>query len=143
MKNPAPHIRRALFTVLNGNVSYDSSNVPVYENEGLTVPLQILIREYSDSDRSTKNNFGANASQTIEIVSEQNDSTRKTVDEVGELVMDLIKPDTRTNENLSDSDVQVMITGKPSISHLTENSGSSTKIVRLILRYNFLIVDKT
>jgi hypothetical protein len=109
-----------------------------YENEGEVLPRQIIIGEYSDADRSNKNDFGSNSTQVIEVVCEQNDAVRKYADEIGELVSNLIHPNT-TSALLNGSDFSVMVVGKPSINYITENSGSGTKIVRLILRYSLLI----
>src|SRR5688572_3807288 len=91
MINPAPHIRQTIFTLLNGNVSYNGDVIPVYETEGKeSEPIQIIIADYSDSDSSNKTTFGSTGSQVLEIVSEQPKATKKTVDEVGELVLALL-----------------------------------------------------
>lgn len=138
MKNPAPYLRRTLFTLLNGNVSYNAANVPVYENdEDHDDALQIVIGEYADADNSNKENFQARGSQVIEIVSFQSTGAKKTVDAVGELVMDLILPTTRA-KNLDGDDFSVIV-NRPSLNHLTEDAGNGLKIVRLILRFNLLI----
>jgi hypothetical protein len=140
MKNPAPYLRRKILALLDGNVSYDGADVDVVESgsgsEG--IGYQIFIGEYSDADSSNKHTFGANATQVIEAVSEQNDSTKKAVDAIGELVMNLIHPTTQS-DLLSGTDFKVIVVGRPSINHLVEDSGSGTTIVRLLLRYNLLI----
>lgn len=143
MKNPAPYLRRTLFALLNGNVTYDSNVIPVYENdEDHDDALQIVIGEYSDADMSNKDNFQARGSQVLEVVSFQTTGAKKVVDAVGELVMDEIHPTTKS-DTLSGVDFQVMIQGKPSQNHLIEDSGNGIKIVRLILRFNLLINQNT
>jgi hypothetical protein len=144
MKNPAPYLRRTLFSLLDGNVTYNdgegfNGTVEVVESGSGTTGLkyQIFIGDYSDSDRSNKHTFGANASQLVEVVAEQNDENKKYVDAIGELVNDLILPTTQT-KNLNGSDFQVIV-NRPSINHIIENSGDGTKIVRLLLRYNLFI----
>jgi hypothetical protein len=101
------------------------------------IRYQIFLGDYSDADRSNKHTFGANATQVIEVVAEQNDSVKKYVDEIGELVNDLILPTTQA-KNLNGSDFQVVV-NRPSINHIVEDSGDGTKIVRLLLRYSLLI----
>ena len=68
-----------IFSLLSGNVSYDGNTVDVVEAgsgiEGTT--YQIFIGEYSDGDRSNKHGFGANATQVIEVVAEQNTPVKK------------------------------------------------------------------
>jgi hypothetical protein len=140
MKNPASYLRRTILSLLDGNVSYGGNAVDVVESGSGTegVGYQIFIGEYSDADSSNKHVFGANATQVIEVVSEQADSTKKAVDAIGELVTALIHPTTQSNL-LSSADFRVIVVGRPSIGHLVEDSGSGTKIVRLLLRYNLLI----
>lgn len=144
MKNPAPYLRKTIFTLLSGNITYNDGKgfngvVDVVESGSGTVGVryQIFIGEYSDSDRSNKQTFGANASQLIEVVAEQNDSVKKYVDEIGELVMNLIKP-TTTSNLLSGTDFTILVKGKPSQNHIIEDSGDGSKIVRLLLRYSLL-----
>lgn len=139
MIGPAQYLRKKLFELLHTNIVYDGNQIPVYEGEGdSTKAIQILIADYSDADSSNKTNFGSNASQVIEIVSEQAKGFRKTVDEIGELVMQQIHG--APNENkLSGEAFTVMVVGRPSIRHIVEESGSGSKLVRLILRYNLLI----
>jgi hypothetical protein len=144
MKNPAPYLRKTIFALLSGNVTYNDGKgfngvVDVVESGSGTVGVtyQIFIGEYSDNDRSNKHNFGANASQLIEVVAEQNDSAKKHVDAIGELVNDLILPTTQS-KNLNGADFQVIV-NRPSINHIIEDSGDGTKIVRLLLRYNLFI----
>jgi hypothetical protein len=145
MKNPAPYLRKTIFALLSGNVTYNDGKgfngvVDVVESGSGTVgaTYQIFIGEYSDNDRSNKHNFGANASQLIEVVAEQSDSAKKHVDAIGELVMNLIKP-TTTSKLLSGTDFTIMVIGKPSQNYITENSGDGSFIVRLLLRYSLLV----
>lgn len=144
MKNPAPYLRKTLFSLLDGNVSYDDGKgfnqaVSVYEGgSGDDERYQIFIGEYSDADRSNKNTFGANATQVIEITGNQVDSAKKHVDAIGDIVMNLIHPTTQS-DLLNGTDFSVTVVGRPSINHLPEDSGSGSKIVRLLLRYNLLI----
>lgn len=141
MKNPASYMAVKLYDVLNTNVVYNSVAVPVFSNDQEhNDELQVVIGEYSDTDSSNKDTFQGTGSQVIEVVSVQHTGSKKVVDEVGELVMNEIKP-TPKSSLLNSSSFQVFIQGRPSINHLIESSGSGRKIVRLILRYNFLIIE--
>lgn len=135
--NPAPYLREKIFTLLNGNVTYLGDPIPVYENEGVNTERQIIIGDYSDDSRGSKDAFGATASQVIEVVSEQHDAVRKHVDAIGDLVNNILMPDPGSN-TLSGADFLIVMK-RPSINHITEGSGSGKRIVRLILRYNLLI----
>jgi hypothetical protein len=141
MKNPAPYMQKKLFDLLSGNVSYEAATVPVFSNDEMhDEPLQVVIAEYSDTDASNKHTFQGSGSQVIEVVALEKTAMRRKVDEVGELVMNLIKPTTQSSL-LNSPDFQVFIEGRPSINHIIEPSGDGDKIVRLILRYNFLIIE--
>jgi hypothetical protein len=139
MINPAPHIRRKLFELLNNQINYNGQAVPVYEGEGSNaVPIQILIADYTDVDESNKYNFGGRCDQIVEVVSDQPKAFRKSVDDVGEMVMRVVQP-TVKSDLLSSDDFSVMIVGRPSLRHLTEEGENGSKIVRLIMRYSLLI----
>lgn len=139
MIHPAPDIRKRIYELLNGTISYGSQPVPVYEGEDSPVlPYKILIGDYTDADASNKNKFGALATQTIEVVAEQPTGIKKNVDAIGKLVGELIHP-TNRSQLLSIPELTVIVLGKPNTSHLIEDSGEGQMIVRLILRYNLLI----
>lgn len=141
MKNPASYIQKTLGDLLDGNITYNATAVPVFSNDQEHPDrLQIVIGEYSDADASNKRNFQGIVSQVIEVASVQRTGAKKTVNDVGELIMDLLQPSVGSQQ-LSGTDFQVFLRGKPSINHLVEPSGSGQKIVRLILRYNINVID--
>lgn len=142
MKNPAPYLRQTINTLLKNAITYDGAAVPVYESEGsASDKVQIIIGEYSDADNSNKKTYGATARQVIQIVSQQPKTTRKIVDLVGEQVDDILMP-TQTAEELSGDVWQVIMNGKSNVTYLDEVSGSGSKISRLILTYNLLIIKR-
>jgi hypothetical protein len=123
-------------------VSYNSANVPVYEGEGKNNdPVQIIIGDFSSTPAGNQRTFGSQARQVIQVVSQQATIKRKPVDVIGEQVMSLISP-TPTGDALDGDDFNVNIIGMPSINHITEDSASGSKIVRLILSYDLLITNK-
>jgi hypothetical protein len=143
MKNPAPYIRRSLFALLNGSVTYNTVVIPVYEGGGNSSDkYQILIKEYTDADRSNKSNFRGIGNLVIEVVGEEATALNKHVDAIADLVMNIIKPDTKQGGLLSGDVFQVMINGKPSINGLIEDSGDGSVIIRRILRYNLLTIER-
>lgn len=142
MKIPSSYLRQKLVTLLTG-ITYDDGEgfnalVPVVSTEGAESKYQIFIGDYSDSNRSNKQNFGSNATQVIEVIGEDITARKKHVDAIGELVGNLIHP-TMGSNLLSNTDFSILVVGKPSQNHLTEDSGSGTKIVRLLLRYSLLV----
>lgn len=141
MKNPAPYIREALVTLLSG-VTYAGNEVPVYEGETEDVPYFIELADQSISEQDTKHSFNSLFEQVIEVVSEDRNNTRKHVDLIGGQVMNLLKP-TAVSQGLTGSaDFQVGTVKRISQNYLVENSGAAKFINRLILRYQFLIIEK-
>jgi hypothetical protein len=144
MKIPSSYLRETLGSLLDG-LTYDDGRgfndvVPVVASEGIESKYQIFIGSYSDSDRSNKQNFGSNSTQIIEVIGIDGDWRKKEVDEIGELAANIIHPSQGSNI-LGNDDFSIMVVGKPSINHLTEDSGSGKKITRLILRYFLLIQE--
>lgn len=140
MKNPAPYIRRKLFELMNGNVSFNSANVPVYEGQGGKDDYYVIIGGYSDTDVSDKHTRKMDAVQDIEIVTIKNDSSSRASDEIAETVMNLIHP-TIDSDLWSMAEFQVWVVGGPSMLPIREDSMSGKNVVRRVLRYNLLLEE--
>lgn len=140
MINPAPYVRQAFFALLNEAVTYNGNDVPVFENEGMHgLPAQILIAEQTWNDRSTKHSFTGNFSQLIEVVTEsKGTSGRKAVDEIGGQVMHLVQPGPRST-GLVETQFQIIGLKKESQNYLSDEGQAGTKIVRLLIRYIFIV----
>lgn len=142
MINPAPYIRQTIFALLNNAITYDGSVVPVYESEGKdSDKVQIIIGDFNTADESNHTTFNSRARQVIEVISQQPKTTKKIVDIVGQSVTTTLQPDRHT-DTMSGTDFQVMLKGGPSVNYLDEVSGSGNKIVRLILGYDLLIIQR-
>lgn len=139
MINPAPEIRKGLYSLLDGAVTYNSVEVPVYEGEGVYsgIEYQILIGDMSYTEAGTKHTHGGRVNQLIEIVTEvKGSSTTKHADAIAADVLDLVFPTPRT--------FGVTISGfKPCrVSknlRLLKEQGTKATIVRRIIELNFLL----
>lgn len=140
MRNPAPYIRRQLFDLLNGNVSFESSNIPVYEGQGKIHDNYVIIGGYSDTDVSDKHTRKMDAVQDIEIVTIKNDTSSRASDEIAEIVMNLIHP-TIDSDLWSVAEFQVWVVGGPSMLPIREDSMSGKNVARRVLRYNLLMEE--
>jgi len=69
MKSPATQLQTSYYSLLNGNVSYDSTTVPVYTTvpETPTYPY-IHLGQYTETDDSTKSDFGNECTFSLTIV---------------------------------------------------------------------------
>ena len=142
MKNPAPYLRRTIKALLDGNVTYNSEVIPVYEkDEDHDDELQIAIGYFTEADTPSKHGFMSVGYQEIEIISYQTTGAKKIVDAIGELVMNDIHP-TVNSEVLSGVDFQIVVRGKPTPNYPPTEAKDNLKIVRLIQRYHLFINEK-
>lgn len=92
-------LRNAYFNVLNGNLSYNSINVPVFDNK-VESPNDSLYVLLTDQASSYNGNFARAAWDSlfqIKIISKQYNSVSKDiVDDICQQIEDIISPDTTT-----------------------------------------------
>lgn len=88
-------LREAVFTALNGNVSYNSANVPVFSGYAETTDSLYIVLE-SATNNPAKNNkakFYTSAVLNIEVVHTQDRAVSyKTVDDVFNIVKGVLLP---------------------------------------------------
>ena len=70
MKDPAQYVRRGLYNVLNGNISYDGSNVPIYNTVPVnaTYPYIIIYSVTTNQIEDNRDNYIADVSTRLEVV---------------------------------------------------------------------------
>lgn len=139
MINPSPHIRKAFYACLNNRVLYKGANVPVYDLEGKGEPYTILIGETTVQEDSTRNDFGGSFQQLLEVVTEgKGYASRKAADEIGDRIMHLVQPAPGRN-GLESPEFQIIGLRRSSVNYINEDGASGSKIVRLLIRYQFKI----
>jgi hypothetical protein len=142
MINPAPEIRKGLYALLNGNVSYDSVVVPVYEGEGVydgSVRYQVLVKDDNYTDRKTKSSLFGRVSVNMEIVTEETGtSSSKAADAILNEVFELLLPNVNGTA-LSATGFQITSVRKNIRPIIREYSGQGKNIVRRLVEINFLI----
>lgn len=139
MINPATEIRKGLYSLLNGAVTYNAVTVPVYEGEGTVTPYQILIGADSYTDRKTKHSLFGRVTIPIEVVTEEaGTSASKAVDTILNSVFALLLPNVN-GTSLTATGFQITSVRKNIRPVIRENSGKGTIIVRRIAELNFLI----
>lgn len=135
------YLRSKLVSLLAGNVPYNDGNgfngiVPVREggNGDIENDYEIFIGEYSDGGISgTKQTFGSNASQLIEVVA-RNATTKKHASAILGLVANIIHP-TPSSNILSGGGFDILIIGKPSFNSLPHENGDGTQNISVFHRY--------
>ena len=70
MKDPSFVVRKGLFDVLNGNISYDGSNVPVYNvvPDNADYPYIIIYSVSTDQIEDNKSNYIIDVDTRLEVV---------------------------------------------------------------------------
>lgn len=138
MINPAPEIRKGLKTLLTNAVTYNSTVVPVREDDGGQLSeYQIFIGGMSYNDEGTKHTFDGRVNQIIEVVTEvKGTATSKHADAIAAEVLDLIFPTPRTTG--------IAITGfKPcrirKNLRMLKEQGTNSTVVRRIIELNFIL----
>ena len=96
MKDASNYISTELFTLLNGNLAYDSVNVPVYsitQDVGETASLFVnLTSSYITSEIGTKDAFIRPYSVNLDVVALQANKSEAGVDKIANDIGVLVKP---------------------------------------------------
>jgi hypothetical protein len=143
MKIPSSYLREKIASLIDGNVSYDDGEgfndvVPVVSSDGVESKYQIFIGEYSDASGRNADINEASARQFVEIIEMDAPVKKFThVDAIGEMVTDIIMPTTQS-ALLNGTDFHIIV-NRPSVRHLSEETGDKKITNRLILGYDFLI----
>ena len=125
MKDPSYSLRKAIYSRLNGNVSYNAVNVPVYNRveDAAVYPYILLMSEQVTETDQNRDNYNNDALVTIEVV------TRFDSDDGGQKVANIIMNDitvlmrTRTSGylNLSADGFEVYGTVSDGVNQLEED----------------------
>ena len=92
--SPAYQLQKAYYDALNGNVTYNSETVPVYDvvPDSATYPY-IKLQGFTETDDSTKSDFGDECTFSIQIVDRfgGNFGTKAGIYSVWDSVKDIIR----------------------------------------------------
>jgi hypothetical protein len=70
MKEPAQYVRRGLYNVLNGNITYDGSNVSIYNTVPVNAsyPYIVIYSVTTNQIEDNRDNYIADVSTRLEVV---------------------------------------------------------------------------
>lgn len=143
MKDCSNNIRTAYINKLNGFLSYNGKNVPVYGNSPFKTPPQyyVIIGDILESAQNTNQSFTSNVDVTIDIYTEQYLTQDNSVaDNISNQILTLLIPTTGIAD-IGDSDFQIFAMQRSSSRYLTNPNGQNF-IVRKILIINNLVNQK-
>jgi hypothetical protein len=138
------HIRKAYFDLLEGNVTYNSITVPVYDelNEDYEGLMYIVLGTQNDNDSSNKHSFTSDHVITIDIVTRFITSARKLPSEdISGQIKNLVLPTPSTCGLISPSGLQITAVKKLDDISIPVEQFDTWKVVRKILRYTHKCVQ--
>jgi hypothetical protein len=137
------NIRTAYLTKLNGNISYNSINVPVYGDDSFETTPQnyVVIGDILDSADNNNQSFTTNSVVTIDIFSEQYlKRDNSIVDNIASQILNLLIPNTAI-QDIGDIYFQIFPIDRSSSRYLSLNEGNNY-VVRKIITINNLVNQK-
>ena len=143
MKDCSNSVRTIYINALNGNLSYNGKDVPVYgQNPFRTLPQNyVIISSITEQANNTNDSFGNIVSVDIDIFSEQyrvNDLS--VVDNIAGQILNLLIPDTHI-DGFSDSDFIVYPMSRTNSLYLPLYNGDNY-VARKIITINNLVNQK-
>jgi uncharacterized protein YoxC len=143
MKDCSNNVRTAYLNKLNGFISYNGKNVPVYGDDSFKTPPQnyVIIGDIIESAQNTNQSFTSNVDVTIDIFSEQYlKRDNSIVDNIANQILTLLIPTTGIAD-IGDSDFQIHAMARTSSRYLAIDNGQNY-IARKILIINNLVNQK-
>lgn len=137
------NVRDIYLSLLNGNITYNGTNVPVYgENPFNTPPKRfVIISEISESSDTTNQSTTHTVNAQIDIYSEQyRTNDLSIVDNIANQILSILIPDSSVN-GFSDAEVIVYPMQRSSSRYLPLQSGDNY-IARKIINISNLVNEK-
>lgn len=146
MKNPVGRLKTAWYNRLNGNLTYNSVQVPVFREDADTIPPShyVLIRSGGARNQRTDDSFMKEVFLFIQIVTKFSASTGindTIVDDIDEQIQELITP-TTLDDTLSDGTFFQVINVNPEDEVYETIADETTKYHIKTTRWEHLAVQK-
>lgn len=136
-------VRTLYLSALNGNLSYNSVNVPVYGQTPFNTPPKnyVIISDISETANNTNHNFQNVVNVNIDIYSEQyRTNDLSIVDNIASQILNLLIPDTNVN-GISDASFVVYPMSRTASRYLPLYNGDNF-IARKIITITNLVNQK-
>jgi hypothetical protein len=137
------NVRVIYVNALNGNLSYNGKDVPVYGQIPFDTTPQnyVIIGNITESSDNTNHSFGNNVEVVVDIFSEQyrvNDLG--VVDNIASQILNILIPDTQV-DGFDDANFEVFPIGRSSSRYLPLQDGDNY-VARKIITINNLVNQK-
>lgn len=143
MKDCSNNIRTAYLNKLNGYITYNGQDVPVYGTDSFKTPPKnyVIIGDIIEGSQNTNQSFTSTADVTIDIYSEQYLTRNNAViDDISNQILTLLIPSTGIID-IGDTDFQIFAMSRSASRYLTMNDGQNY-INRKVLIINNLVNQK-
>lgn len=143
MKDASNNIRVIYVNALNGNLSYNGQDVPVYGQTPFRTPPKNYVVISSITEVANNNNqyFGNSVDVVIDIFSEQyRVYDNAVVDNIAGQILNILIPDTAV-DGFSDTDFVVYPTARTSSNYLPLQNGDNF-VARKIITISNLVNQK-
>jgi hypothetical protein len=143
MKDCSNNIRTAYLNKLNGFITYNGQNVPVYGNNSFKTPPKnyVVIEEINESAQNTNQSFTSNVDVNIDIFSEQYmTQDNSVVDNIANQILTLLIPTTGI-QDIGDADFQIFAMSRTGSRYLSIYNEQNF-IIRKIITINNLVNQK-
>lgn len=143
MLDTANSVRSIYVAALNGSLSYNGKDVPVYgQTPFRTTPQNyVVIGNITETSDNTNHSFGNNVEVVVDIFSEQyrvNDLS--VVDNIASQILNILIPDTQV-DGFDDANFEVFPIGRSSSRYLPLQDGDNY-VARKIITINNLVNQK-
>jgi hypothetical protein len=137
------NVRVIYVNALNGNLSYNGKDVPVYGQTPFDTTPQnyVVIGNITETSDNTNHSFGNNVEVVVDIFSEQyrvNDLG--VVDSIASQILNILIPDTQV-DGFDDANFEVFPIGRSSSRYLPLQDGDNY-VARKIITINNLVNQK-
>lgn len=143
MKDGSNSVRTIYVSALNGNISYNGQDVPVYgQTPFRTTPKNyVVISSITETAINTNQSFGNNVDVVIDIFSEQYRTYENSVvDNIAGQILNILIPDTAV-DGFDDADFEVFPTARTSSTYLPLQNGDNF-VARKIITISNLVNQK-
>jgi len=143
MKDASNSVRTIYVSALNGNISYNGQDVPVYgQTPFRTTPKNyVVISSITETAINTNQSFGNNVDVVIDIFSEQyRIYDNAVVDNIAGQILNILIPDTAV-DGFDDADFEVFPTARTSSTYLPLQNGDNF-VARKIITISNLVNQK-
>lgn len=143
MRNVRVDILKALVSLLDGNLSYNGTNVPVYSgNPPEDVPsMYVQIGSILTVERGLKDRFGHTGSFDIQVIDSSgvNQSTPLKAETITSAVMGLVKPNVVSVLSLTNFDMVYLVLSNTNTAPTIFDTNTT---YRAILQWSFEAIEK-